>query len=93
MLGRRTVFGFLRARLTDRSQADDLCQEVFIRLYLGRDKLDRASAVGPWLIGTAADLVGIELAFALTIVFCVVMLGALLMLRRMAQLDKRAAAR
>ena len=50
-------------------------------------------ALGPWLIGTAADLVGIELAFALTIVFCVVMLGALLMLRRMAQQNIRAAAR
>lgn len=55
-LYRRTVFGFLRARLTDRSQADDLCQEVFIRLYLGRDKLDRASAVGPWLIGIARNV-------------------------------------
>ncbi len=39
-------------------------------------------ALGPWLIGTAADRVGIEAAFALTIGFCVVTLGALLMLRR-----------
>ena len=45
-------------------------------------------ALGPWLIGTAADIVGIELAFALTISFCVVMLGALLMLRRMARAEK-----
>ncbi len=39
-------------------------------------------ALGPWLIGTAADLVGIELAFALTIVFCVIMLLSLVALRR-----------
>ncbi len=41
-------------------------------------------ALGPWLIGAAADVVGIELAFALNIVFCVVTLVALLALRRMA---------
>lgn len=39
-------------------------------------------ALGPWLIGAAADGVGIERAFALNIVFCAVMLVALLMLRR-----------
>ena len=44
-------------------------------------------ALGPWLIGAAADLVGIELAFALNIVFCVVMLGALIALRRMARAE------
>ena len=41
-------------------------------------------ALGPWLIGATADVVGIELAFALNIVFCLVMLVALLALRRMA---------
>lgn len=49
-------------------------------------------ALGPWLIGTAADIVGIELAFALTISFCVMMLGALLMLRRMANTTQESAA-
>ena len=39
-------------------------------------------ALGPWLIGVAADLVGLELAFGLTIVFGLVMLAALLVLRR-----------
>jgi fucose permease len=42
-------------------------------------------ALGPWLIGIAADLIGLELAFALSIVFCVVTLTALLALRRMAR--------
>ncbi len=40
-------------------------------------------ALGPWLIGLAADVVGLELAFALNIVFCVIMLVALLALQRM----------
>ena len=47
--------------------------------------------MGPWLIGAAADLVGIELAFALNIVFCVVMLVALLALRRMGRAEHQAA--
>ncbi len=45
-------------------------------------------AVGPWLIGVAADWVGIELAFALTIVFCAVTLVALLALRRMGAAER-----
>jgi RNA polymerase sigma-70 factor (ECF subfamily) len=52
----RAVYGFLRARLTDSSDADDLCQEVFLRCYLGRTKLDRAVAVGPWLTGIARNI-------------------------------------
>jgi len=42
-------------------------------------------ALGPWLIGVAADMVGLELAFALSIGFCIVTLAALLALRRMAR--------
>lgn len=45
-------------------------------------------AVGPWLIGAAADRVGIELAFALNIVFCGLMLVALVALRRMAPMTE-----
>lgn len=52
----RTVYGYLRARLTDATDADDLCQEVFLRCYLGREKLDRATTVGAWLIGIARNI-------------------------------------
>jgi RNA polymerase sigma-70 factor (ECF subfamily) len=52
----RTVYGFLRARLTDSADAEDLCQEVFIRCYLGREKLERASTVGAWLTGIARNI-------------------------------------
>jgi len=52
----RTVFGFLRARLIDAADAEDLCQEVFIRCYLGREKLERATTVGAWLTGIARNI-------------------------------------
>lgn len=52
----RAVFGFLRARLNDAGDAEDLCQEVFVRCYLGREKLQRASTVGAWLTGIARNL-------------------------------------
>jgi RNA polymerase sigma-70 factor (ECF subfamily) len=51
-----TVYGFLRARLIEPADAEDLCQEAFLRCYLGREKLSRAAAVGPWLIGIARNL-------------------------------------
>jgi RNA polymerase sigma-70 factor (ECF subfamily) len=55
-LYQNTVYGYLRARLTEPADAEDLCQEVFLRCYLGREKLSRASAVGAWLIGIARNL-------------------------------------
>jgi RNA polymerase sigma-70 factor, ECF subfamily len=55
-LYQHTVYGFLRARLIEPADVEDLCQEVFLRCYLGREKLSRAAAVGPWLIGIARNL-------------------------------------
>lgn len=55
-LYQNTVYGFLRARLLEPADAEDLCQEVFLRCYIGREKLQRASAIGPWLIGIARNL-------------------------------------
>lgn len=52
----QTVYGFLRARLLEPADAEDLCQEVFLRLYLGREKLSRARAVGSWLVGIARNV-------------------------------------
>ena len=51
-----TVYGYLRARLFDSAEAEDLTQETFLRCYQGREKLSRASQVGPWLIGIARNL-------------------------------------
>jgi RNA polymerase sigma-70 factor (ECF subfamily) len=55
-LYQRPVYAFLRARLLEPADAEDLCQEVFLRCYLGREKLSRAAAAGPWLIGIARNL-------------------------------------
>jgi RNA polymerase sigma-70 factor (ECF subfamily) len=52
----QTVYGYLRARLLEPADAEDLCQEVFLRCYLGREKLSRASAVGSWLVGIARNV-------------------------------------
>ena len=51
-----TVYAYLRARLLEPADAEDLCQEVFLRCYLGREKLSRAATVGAWLIGIARNL-------------------------------------
>lgn len=55
-LYQQTVYGYLRARLFDSTDAEDLCQETFLRCYQGREKLSRAAHVGPWLIGIARNL-------------------------------------
>lgn len=55
-LYQQTVYGYLRARLFDSTDAEDLCQETFLRCYRGREKLSRATHVGPWLIGIARNL-------------------------------------
>src|SRR5262245_52998191 len=52
----QAVFGFLRARLIEPADAEDLCQETFLRCYLGREKLNRAVTVGAWLIGIARNI-------------------------------------
>lgn len=55
-LYQHAVYGFLRARLLEPADAEDLCQEVFLRCYLGREKLARANAVGSWLVGIARNV-------------------------------------
>ncbi|HXT58444.1 MAG TPA: RNA polymerase sigma factor [Pirellulales bacterium] len=50
------VFGYLRARLLQLSDAEDLTQEVFLRCYSARARFDSANLIGPWLIGIARNL-------------------------------------
>jgi RNA polymerase sigma-70 factor (ECF subfamily) len=50
------VFGYLRARLLQPSDAEDLTQEVFLRCYSARARFDSASLIAPWLIGIARNL-------------------------------------
>jgi RNA polymerase sigma-70 factor (ECF subfamily) len=55
-LHQRTVFGYLRARLSDPNDAEDLAQDVFLRFYLGRARLGGDIVLRPWLIGIARNL-------------------------------------
>ena len=50
------VYGYLRARLLEPADAEDLCQEVFLRCYSGKVKFERASQLRPWLIGIARNV-------------------------------------
>lgn len=55
-LHQRAIFGYLRSRLPDSTDAEDLCQEVFLRCYLGRAKFTNEIMLRPWLIGIARNL-------------------------------------
>src|SRR5262249_28027235 len=50
------IFGYLRSRLSQPADAEDLTQEVFLRWYLHRDRFDPAQRVRPWLIGIARNV-------------------------------------
>ena len=50
------VYGYLRARLLQPTDADDLTQEVFLRCYLARARFDTANLLRPWLFGIARNL-------------------------------------
>jgi len=52
----RVVYGYLRARLLDPTDADDLCQDVFMRCYASRIRFDTAQMIRPWLIGIARNV-------------------------------------
>ena len=50
------VFGYLRARLFQPNDAEDMTQEVFLRFYLTRARFDSDNLVRPWLLGIARNL-------------------------------------
>jgi RNA polymerase sigma-70 factor (ECF subfamily) len=50
------VYGYLRARLLQHSDAEDLTQEVFLRFYLARARFDTKQLIRPWLLGIARNL-------------------------------------
>lgn len=51
----KSVYAYLRSRMLDPTEADDLCQDVFLRFYEGREKLDRAETAISWLLGIARN--------------------------------------
>ena len=50
------IFGYLRARLFEASDAEDICQEVFLRCYMVKARFDESALVRPWLIGVARNV-------------------------------------
>ncbi len=50
------VFGYLRARVLQPIDAEDLTQEVFLRFYLTRARFDSGNLIRPWLLGIARNL-------------------------------------
>jgi RNA polymerase sigma-70 factor (ECF subfamily) len=52
----RAVYGYLRTRLLEPADAEDLCQEVFLRCYSGKVRFDRAVELRPWLIGIGRNV-------------------------------------
>lgn len=50
------VYGYLRARLLNQHDAEDMTQEVFLRCFTCWARFDGTSAVRPWLLGIARNL-------------------------------------
>ncbi len=50
------IYGYLRSRLFEPADAEDMCQEVFLRSYTARARFDSGEMVRPWLIGIARNL-------------------------------------
>ncbi len=50
------IYGYLRARLSEPADAEDLCQEVFLRSYSARARFDSGDMVRRWLIGIGRNL-------------------------------------
>lgn len=50
------VYGYLRSRLADPTDAEDLSQEVFLRCILGKVKFRGDVPVRPWLLGVSRNV-------------------------------------
>jgi len=50
------VYGYLRSRLFEAADAEDLAQEAFLRFYLEIGRFDGRSAIRPWVLGIARNV-------------------------------------
>jgi RNA polymerase sigma-70 factor (ECF subfamily) len=50
------IYGYLRSRLLEPADAEDLTQEVFLRSYVGHARFEGAVMIRPWLLGIARNL-------------------------------------
>jgi RNA polymerase sigma-70 factor (ECF subfamily) len=51
-----SIYGFLRARLLQPNDAEDLTQEVFLRCFRFRDRIQVSASLRPWLLGIARNV-------------------------------------
>lgn len=52
----RAVYGYLRSRLLQHADAEDLTQEVYLRAYVGWARFDGSSKARAWLLGIARNV-------------------------------------
>ena len=52
----QAIYAYLRARVIQPSDAEDLTQEVFLRFYLARARFDTTQLIRTWLMGIARNL-------------------------------------
>jgi RNA polymerase sigma-70 factor, ECF subfamily len=50
------IYAYLRSRLLEPADAEDLSQEVFLRCYVSPARFDHSAMIRPWLIGIARNL-------------------------------------
>ncbi|MFI4874223.1 MAG: RNA polymerase sigma factor, partial [Blastopirellula sp. JB062] len=50
------VFGYLRSRMLEPADAEDLSQEVFLRCFVGKVRFPDGAPVRPWLLGVARNV-------------------------------------
>lgn len=50
------IYGYLRSRLMQPTDAEDMTQDVFMRCFEARARFDSSSQIRPWLIGIARNL-------------------------------------
>lgn len=53
---KKSVFAYLRARVLQNSDAEDMTQEVFLRCYQARMRFDSGNLVRPFLLGIARNV-------------------------------------
>lgn len=52
----RAIYAYLRARLLVSADAEDLCQDVFMRAYMALGKFSGECSARPWLLGFARNV-------------------------------------
>lgn len=55
---RDKVFGYIRSRVNNREDAEDLCEDVFLKAYRAADEYDRERAsIGTWIYSITRNTV------------------------------------